>query len=163
MKACATAPCGALASTDKSLAQMNKSGDGVQRPRDMAIYDEYQIVINEAQRRLIMRALTNAIANDRRSTAGGALSRPTEDEWMQLIGCSARSNRLCENGCPDFSLLLLLGADEQIFGVNEQILGPDQSDQWASACPWWWHRPTDARVIAGTVLGVASMFARRHW
>src|SRR6516164_6125994 len=78
-------------------------------------------------------------------------------------GCSARSNRLCENGCPDFSLLLLLGADEQIFGVNEQILGPDQSDQWASACPWWWHRPTDARVIAGTVLGVASMFARRHW
>ena len=107
---------------------MNKSGDGVQRPRDMAIYDEYQIVINEAQRRLIMRALTNAIANDRRSTAGGALSRPTEDEWMQLIGCSARSNRLCENGCPDFSLLLLLGADEQIFGVNGQILGRDQSD-----------------------------------
>src|SRR5262249_52717172 len=39
-----------------------------------------------------------------------------------LFGCSARSNRLCENGCPEFSLLLLLGADEQIFGVNEQIL-----------------------------------------
>ena len=51
----------------------------------MAIYDEYQIVINGAQRRLIMRALTNAIANDRRLTAGGALTRPTEDEWMQLI------------------------------------------------------------------------------
>ena len=31
-----------------------------------------------------------------------------------LFGCSARSNRLCENSCPDFSLLLLLGADEQI-------------------------------------------------
>src|SRR5215472_15296767 len=29
-----------------------------------------------------------------------------------LFGCSARSNRLCENGCPDFSLLLLLSADE---------------------------------------------------
>jgi hypothetical protein len=27
-----------------------------------------------------------------------------------------------------FSLLLLLGADEQIFGVEEQILGQDQSD-----------------------------------
>jgi hypothetical protein len=26
----------------------------------MSIYDEYQIVINEAQRRLIMRALTSA-------------------------------------------------------------------------------------------------------
>jgi len=38
-----------------------------------------------AQRRLIMRALTNAMANDCRSTAGGALTRPTEDEWMQLI------------------------------------------------------------------------------
>jgi len=51
----------------------------------MSIYDEYQIVINEAQRRLIMRALTNAIANDRRSTKGGALTRSTPDEWMQLI------------------------------------------------------------------------------
>ena len=50
----------------------------------MSIYDEYQIVINEAQRRLIMRALTNAVANDRRSTGGGALTRPTDDEWMQL-------------------------------------------------------------------------------
>ena len=30
----------------------------------MSIYDEYRIVINEAQRRLIMRALTNAMAND---------------------------------------------------------------------------------------------------
>src|SRR5499427_4403497 len=58
---------------------------GSKRPRDMSNYDEYQIVINEAQRRLIMRALTNAMADDRRSTAGGALTRPTEDEWMQLI------------------------------------------------------------------------------
>jgi hypothetical protein len=49
----------------------------------MSIYDEYQIVINEAQRRLIMRALTNAMANDRRSS--DSLSRPTPDEWMQLI------------------------------------------------------------------------------
>jgi hypothetical protein len=43
---------------------------------------EYRIVINAAQRRLIMRALTNAMANDRRSTV--ALG-PTPDEWMQLI------------------------------------------------------------------------------
>ena len=48
----------------------------------MSIYDEYRIVINEAQRRLIMRALTNAMANDRRST--DAFS-PRPDEWMQLI------------------------------------------------------------------------------
>jgi hypothetical protein len=46
---------------------------------------EYHIVINEAQRRLILRALTNALANDRFSTEGGALSRSTPDEWMQLI------------------------------------------------------------------------------
>jgi hypothetical protein len=43
---------------------------------------EYRIVINGAQRRLIIRALTNAMANDRRST--DALG-PTPDEWMQLI------------------------------------------------------------------------------
>jgi len=46
----------------------------------VSIYDEYRIVINEAQRRL--RALTNAMANNRRST--DALG-PTPDEWMQLI------------------------------------------------------------------------------
>src|SRR5262249_3433705 len=40
---------------------------GLKRPRGMPC-DEYTIVINEAQRRLIMRALTNAMANDRRST-----------------------------------------------------------------------------------------------
>jgi monoamine oxidase len=52
----------------------------------MPIYDEYQIVINEAQRKVIMRALTNAMANDRLSTSkGGTLSRPTHDEYMQLI------------------------------------------------------------------------------
>jgi len=61
------------------------SGRWSERLRDMSNYDEYQIVINEAQRRLIMRALTNAMASDRRSTAGAALTRPTEDEWMQLI------------------------------------------------------------------------------
>ena len=32
---------------------------------------------------------------------------------MDVLGV----NRLCENGCPDFSLPLLLGADEQIFGA----------------------------------------------
>jgi monoamine oxidase len=51
----------------------------------MSIYDEYRIVINEAQRRLIMRALTNAMANDRLSSSGGALTRPTQDEYMQLV------------------------------------------------------------------------------
>jgi hypothetical protein len=48
----------------------------------MTIYDEYRIVINEAQRRLIMRALTNVMANDRPST--DALG-PAPDEWIQLI------------------------------------------------------------------------------
>ena len=48
----------------------------------MSIYDEYRIVINEAQRRLIMRALTNAMANDRRSSD---LSHPMPEEWLQLI------------------------------------------------------------------------------
>src|SRR5215470_10730998 len=52
----------------------------------MSIYDEYQIVINEGQRKVIMRALTNAMANDRLSTSrGGTLSRPTQDEYMQLV------------------------------------------------------------------------------
>ena len=52
----------------------------------MSVYDEYQIVINEGQRRVIMRALTNTMANDRLSSSkGGTLSRPTQDEYMQLV------------------------------------------------------------------------------
>ena len=51
----------------------------------MSIYDEYRIVINEAQRRVIMRALTNAMANDRLFSKDGALSHPTQNEYMRLI------------------------------------------------------------------------------
>ena len=47
-----------------------------ERPKGMSAYDEYKIVINEAQRRLIMRALTNAMVNDRYSTDGGVLKSP---------------------------------------------------------------------------------------
>jgi len=44
--------------------------------------DEYRIVIDEGQRRLIMRALTNAMAYDRRSSD---LTHPMPNQWMQLI------------------------------------------------------------------------------
>jgi hypothetical protein len=47
----------------------------------MSIY-EYHIVVNDAQRRLIMRALTSALANDRHATEA---LRPMPYEWMQLI------------------------------------------------------------------------------
>ena len=40
---------------------------------------EYHIVINETQRRLILRALTNALANDRHSRD---LTHPTPDEQL---------------------------------------------------------------------------------
>ena len=48
----------------------------------MSTYDQYQIVINEAHRRLILRALRNALAYDRRSHD---LTHPTPNEWIQLI------------------------------------------------------------------------------
>ena len=51
----------------------------------MSIYDKYRIVIDEGQRRVIMRALTEAMASDRHSSKGGALSRPTYQEYMELI------------------------------------------------------------------------------
>ena len=41
----------------------------------MPIYDEYQIVINEPQRKVIMRALPNAMASDRQSTSKGGTLR----------------------------------------------------------------------------------------
>jgi hypothetical protein len=51
----------------------------------MSVFDEYRIVISEGQRRVIMHALTNAMASDRHSSKGGALSRPTYHEYMELI------------------------------------------------------------------------------
>jgi hypothetical protein len=48
----------------------------------MSVHDEYRIVINEAQRRLIMSSLTNAMAKGRRSTD---TLGPTPDEWMRLV------------------------------------------------------------------------------
>jgi hypothetical protein len=39
----------------------------------MPIYDEYQIVINEGQRRVIMRALTNALDHELDMVTGGTI------------------------------------------------------------------------------------------
>ena len=47
---------------------------------------EYKVRISEKQRKLIMRALTTTVANNRRSTSGGVLG---DDEWMELIGVFA--------------------------------------------------------------------------
>ena len=71
----------------------------------MSISDEYQIVIDEGQRRLIMRALTNAMANDRLSASkGGTLSRPTYHEYMQLIRLfSTIEPSLREGRCRDLT------------------------------------------------------------
>ena len=60
------------------------------------------------------------------------------------------------------------GSDEQIFGVNEQISGRDQRELTGVMRPGgigiFWTRapvvaplPTDAKVIAGTILGIAGM------
>ena len=78
----------------------------------MSIY-EYHLVISDAQRRLIMRALTNAMANDRHSTEA---LRPMPYEWMQLIRLFGGAEKRRH------------GSHEQIFGVNGQISGRDQSD-----------------------------------
>ena len=43
---------------------------------------EYKVRISEKQRKLIMRALTTAVANNRRLTSGRVLN---DDEWMALI------------------------------------------------------------------------------
>jgi len=69
--------------------------------------DEYHIVINGAQRRLIMRALTNTMANDRRSSV---IQR--QMNGCSLFGFSARLNRLCEKRRPDFVRLPLLLATQ---------------------------------------------------
>src|SRR5262245_59863500 len=94
----------------------------------MSVYDEYQIVINEGQRRVIMRALTNTMANDRLSSSkGGTLSRPTQDEYMQLVRlfsrlCGRDGSEVVEGGltttppqaCPHSHRLTQLGVDRRL-------------------------------------------------
>src|SRR5262245_49657178 len=58
----------------------------------MSIYAD-QIVINEAQRRLIMRARTNAIVHDRRSTEGGALTHSSNGR-CSVISARGRAREL---------------------------------------------------------------------
>ena len=53
---------------------------------------EYRVRISEKQRKLIMRALTSTVANNRRSTSGGVLSDAAPDDWMELIGVFAAPN-----------------------------------------------------------------------
>jgi len=53
---------------------------------------EYEVRISEKQRKLIMRALTATVANNRRSTSGGVLSDAAADDWMELIGVFAALN-----------------------------------------------------------------------
>ena len=53
---------------------------------------EYEVRISERQRKLIMRALTTTVANNRRSTSGGVLSDAAPDDWMELIGVFAALN-----------------------------------------------------------------------
>ena len=49
----------------------------------MSISDKYRIEISEGQRRLVVHALTTAMASDRLSSKGGVLT--TYHEYMELI------------------------------------------------------------------------------
>jgi hypothetical protein len=59
---------------------------------------EYKVRISEKQRKLIMRALTTAVANNRRSASGGVLSDTTPDDWMELISAFAALNPRVNGG-----------------------------------------------------------------
>jgi len=53
---------------------------------------EYDVRISEAQRKLIMRALTTTLANNRHSTTGGVLVDAEPKEWIELIRIFATLN-----------------------------------------------------------------------
>jgi len=59
---------------------------------------EYKVRISEKQRKLIMRALTTTVANNRRSTSGGVLG---DDEWTELIGVFAALNPQAGDDLPE--------------------------------------------------------------
>ena len=46
---------------------------------------EYEVRINDKQRKMILRALATTLANSRRSTTGGILGDTESNEWLELI------------------------------------------------------------------------------
>ena len=62
---------------------------------------EYKVRISERQRKLVMRALTTTVANNRRSTDGGVLSDAAPDDWMELIGVFAALNPQAADDMPE--------------------------------------------------------------
>ena len=59
---------------------------------------EYKIRISEKQRKLIVRALTTTVANNRRSMSGEVLG---DDEWMELIGVFTALNPQTADDMPE--------------------------------------------------------------
>jgi|SRR6516162_6956236 len=66
--------------------------------REFAMAIEYNVRISEKQRRLIMRALTTTVANNRRSTSGEVLN---DDEWMELISVFTALNPQTADDLPE--------------------------------------------------------------
>jgi hypothetical protein len=60
--------------------------------------NEYKVRISEKQRKLIIRALTTAVANKRRSTSGGVLG---DDDWMELIGVFTNPRAMATGDLPE--------------------------------------------------------------
>jgi len=66
--------------------------------REFTMAIEYKVRISEKQRKLIMRALTTTVANNRHSTSGGVLN---DDEWMELIGVFTALNPQAADDMPE--------------------------------------------------------------
>ena len=66
--------------------------------REFTMAIEYKVRISDKQRKLIMRALTTTVANNRRSTSGGVLN---DDEWMELISVFSSLNPEAADDMPE--------------------------------------------------------------
>ena len=66
--------------------------------REFTMAIEYKVRISEKQRKLIMRALTTTVANNRRSTSGEVLG---DDEWMELISVFSSLNPEAADDMPE--------------------------------------------------------------
>ena len=66
--------------------------------REFTMANEYKVRISDKQRKLIMRALTTTVANNRRSTSGGVLN---DDEWMELIAVFTALNPEAADDMPE--------------------------------------------------------------
>jgi hypothetical protein len=90
--------CGFFRSDQSRVREQKETVGRAPAKREFTMAIGYKVRISERQRKLIMRALTTTVVNNRRSASGEVLG---DEEWMELIGVFAALNPQAADDMPE--------------------------------------------------------------